>query len=305
MAALDDLKKFNCAEAQIALWTFKKQSTAGEPPQYNGHWIDTTDKMDVELRSILSGFIENVTEVIPFSLLAQNNESSALSILADETHVPSIIEKTSAESAQRKTRSIKTLRNAKFYVVKYTIADRVVRGFRKTDSTWRTATATNVLTAFFSDNQLDIASDTGFQIHKNFDFVTIDDEILIRHKNNFESVLEYKAAHEDDFAEMSAEAAFLDLFTGIDELTAFVGSNKIQLRRMSSIRQKGFYKDPDFMKNVKSDHAEYGLKINFSDEGKITPCEFTCRDIMSALLDHRLRSGFSGNNYEVPDATKV
>lgn len=305
MAALEDLKEFNWADAQIALWTFKKQSSAGQPPQYNGHWIDTTDNMDIELRSILSKFINDVTEVIPFSLLAQNNESSALSILVDETHVPSIIEKTAAESAPRKTRSIKTLRNAKFYVVKYTTADKVVRGFRKTDSTWRTAAATNVLTAFFADNQLDIASDTGFQIHKNFDFVTVDDEILVRHKNNFESVLEYKAAHEEDFAKMSEEKEFLDVFTSIEELNDFVGSNKIQLRRMSAIRQKGFYKDSDFMKNVKSDHGEYGLKINFSADGKISPCQATCRDIISALLDHRLRSGFSGNNYEVPDATKV
>ena len=59
------------------------------------------------------------------------------------------------------------------------------------------------------------------------------------------------------------------------------------------------------MRNLRQRYAEYRLNIIFDEYGKIVPTPETCRDIMTALLDHRLGSGFSGYIYDVPDAVPV
>src|SRR5690606_16939635 len=98
---------------------------------------------------------------------------------------------------------------------------------------------------------------------------------------------------------------FFSLFSTLDPLVVFVGTNKLHLRRACAIRQKGHYRDADFMARLRKRHAECGLNLIFDDQGRIVPTPETCADIIRALLDHRLSSLFSQNNYDVPDATVV
>lgn len=305
MTAFRKLNDFSIDNSEVTLWTFKKQSPRAAPPKFNGHWVHTTPEMDAELRSIILQQRNSITEQSAYSLLAQPNESSALNISQDETHVGLILDQIGAELNNRRIRDVKTLRNCLFYVIKLVHDGNVIFAIRKTDQSWRSITAKNMVTALFSDAQLDVTADEDFRIQRNVDFFCLDDEILVRNKANFESVLNYKAAHERDYATMCSEADFVATFDDLSVLTDFIGSNKIQLRRMSAIRQKGFYADPIFMENLKNRCGEFGLTINFDDQGKIIPTPDTCRDIIAALLDHRLRSGFSGNVYDVPDTVRV
>lgn len=305
MANLDDLILFDIEDSVVTLWTFKKQTLKNAPPKFNGHWIDTTDDLDVKLREIVTREISTITEKKDYSLLAENNEASVLSIEADETHVGLLADQFAAELPVRKIKDVKTIFNANFYVIKLVQGANILFAVRKTDATWRSKSARNVVTAFFSDTQLDVAPDENFRIQTNVDFFGINGNLFVRNKRNFESVLNYKVAHEADYAEMRADADFVAIFDSLHELTKFVGSNKIQLRRMSAIRQKAFFSDESFMTNLRARYKEFGLNINFDKEGKIVPTAETCRDIVAALLDHRLGSGFSGNIYDVPDATKV
>lgn len=300
MTQLAGLKAFNVNEADLTLWTFK-----GTVPAVNGHWIETTDELDQELKRVFSAQLLGLSEEMDYSLLAENNEESVLTIPADETDVHVISEAIGQVTNGRRTRSVKTLRNAKFYVVRFVQNGQVVFAARKTDPSWRTQAAATVLTAIYKDRELDLAEDDGFKIHKTFDFFCINGEVLIANKRNFETILSYRAAHENDFAEMQAEAEFAEVFSDLAPLSEFVGTNRQQLRRMSAIRTKSFYKDAQFMSNLRLRFAEYELNIVFDADGKIIPTPETCRDILTALLDHRLRSGFSGNTYDVPDAVQV
>lgn len=305
MALIQKIKNFNLVDSTPTLWTFKKQSSKDAPPKFNGHWVDTTDAMNAELKKIIQQQLEQITEEKDYSLLAENNEASVLTITEEETHVGLMKDQIAADLPQRKVRSVKTLLNCSFYVIKLVHDGTVLYAVKKTDTTWKSKSVANVVTAIFSDTQLGLASDDSFRIQKYIDFFGFDGNLAVKHKGNFESILNYKAAHEKDYAEMSVDADFVKVFDGLGHLTAFVGNNKIHLRRMSAIRQKGFYTDPIFMENLRNRHKEYGLNIEFDDQGRIIPTEETCRDIIAALLDHRLSSAFSGNIYDVPDATKV
>ena len=95
------------------------------------------------------------------------------------------------------------------------------------------------------------------------------------------------------------------MFAATDALESYVGDNKMQLRRASAIRQRGHYKDPAFMSNLRKRHEEFLLDIEFDDAGRIVATPETCGDIVRALLDHRLASAFSQNIYDVPDVKPV
>lgn len=305
MTALNDIKAFGIADSDVALWTFKKQSPKGEPPQFNGHWVATTDEMDSELRGIVARQLRDTLEEREYGLLAENNESSVLRIALEETHAGLIEDEIVGEIPKRKVKDVKTLRNCSFYVIKLTNGESVLYCAKKTDSSWRTKSAFNTITAIFNEKQLDVVSDEDFKIHKSLDFFWMNEEVLVSEKSNFESILNYKEAHEKDYAEMIEEKEFLEVFSDVNVMTEFVGTNKINLRRMSAIRQKKFYKNKSFMDNLRRNYKKFNLDIAFDKDGRFVPTPQNCREIISALLDHRLISGFSGNIYDVQDATPV
>lgn len=165
MAALNDLKEFNFLESEVSLWTFK-----GTLPKTNGHWIETSDKLDAEIKNITLAQLEKLTEQQEYSLLAQNNEASVLSILTDETHAGIIRDCIRQNLPQRKIKDVKTLRNAKFYVAKFVCEDKVVFAARKTDPSWATKKLKTILNVIYKENELDISSNEGFRIQRSFDF---------------------------------------------------------------------------------------------------------------------------------------
>ncbi len=304
MPDLDSLKEFETDNANVVLWVFKKHVKDGVP-KYTGRWINTSDQLKTILRTTFSSEVEKIDETVDYSLLAQNNEASVLTIEVRETLADRILVASSEEDQRAKIENVKHINNAAFYVAKFVMGDNVVYGIKRPDTSWKTRKNLNLTSVIFSDASLDVNSSPAFNIASNFDFLIFDDCIYIKSKGVFEMLLHYKAAHEDDFGELCREQEFSDVFTDLAAIEAYVGDNKMQLRRASAIRQKGHYKDANFLSNLRDRHEDYGLTINFDQNGKIIPDEATSRDIFIALLDHRLASAFSENIYDVQDTSPI
>ena len=305
MPTVDELKALDVDGAELTLWVVKKSTPAGNPPRFRARYVDTKPELDAELKSAMRNEIDRITEVQEYGLLTENNESSALSISTAETHAGLIVEGTAEEAPQNKAAALKNVQNSAFYVIKLVSGDTVVRGVRKTDSSWRVRRVVDAITVFFSDEQLGIDPAPTLYISHHVDFLIADDLLLVLNKTNFESIVNYKQAHKEDFERLLQEPEFAEAFSQTEALESYIGENKIQLRRASAIRQKGHYKDPSFMRNLRERHEEFQLSILFDTAGKIVATPETCRDIVQALLDHRLASGFSENVYDVPDVKRV
>ena len=306
MPVLNDFRAFNVDEASVSLWVFKSPGGASnEPPRYSGRWVETTDDVDSVLKGIVRGARERINEVIEYDLLAQNNEGSALVIPANETYANRLVEVTAAETADRRATNVDHLRNSSFYDIKLAWGDSVIHAIRKTENTWQGKRARSLETLLFRGDVLALEVRPKFDIDKNIDFVIIGGEILVLKKGNFESTLRYKATFVEDFADLQVEQAFLDSFADIEPLVAYVGQNKLHLRRLAAVRQKGHYRDLEFMKRLRALHAAYGLNLQFSGDGKIIVTAETCREVITALLDHRLASAFSEAIYDVPSTTTI
>jgi hypothetical protein len=304
--SLDALKAFDVTSADVVVWTFKKsQNAKTKLPVFNGHWVDTTGVLDEALKVALVEARAAITEIQEYGLLAQNNEGSALSITLEETYAALVLDQTADPTPRRKVKTLKQLINAAFYVVKLTASGQSIFAVRRTDDSWRTKKAKNALSVVFADDQLTIDKDTRFSLSKYFDFFIVDDTILVLNKGHFESLLSYKEAHIEEFADLQKEPEFLAVFTDLAHLVDYVGVNKIQLRRISAIRQKSHYKNSDFMDRLRAECKALGFNIAFDANGSIIPTPESCRHIFQALLDHRLDSRLSQKIYDVENTADV
>lgn len=301
-----ELLDFNLAEAGITVWLFKKSGGAnGATPTFTGRWITTTDELETALKESLTAERDRIEEIIPFSLLAQNNEASALSIESIETHAPIIADKVETPIDSKRVKTQKHIQNTAFYVIRVVSGDHSLLAIRKTDSSWKSKKRQNYIDVIFDNEALTLDEKPAFSLSRYVDFLVFGDQIFVMNKRNFESVLHYRAAHEEDFASLRAEEDFEALFSDMAEIIAYVGTNKIHLRRASAIKQKAHFADPNFMARLRANFQNVGLTINFDNDGLIVPTPETCPDIFQALLDHRLTSAFSETNYDVQDATPI
>lgn len=178
---------------------------------------------------------------------------------------------------------------------------------RRPNVHWPMGTKRNrsVRSFIYDDNQLAVDDRPHFEIETSIDFFIVGGTILILNKGHFESALRYKQAHQNDFIQLQAEPEFSAIFVDMQPLVDHIGANKIQLRRAAAIRQKGHYRDPQFMARLRQRHAEFGLDIAFDQTDRIQVTPQTCPDVITALLDHRLASAFSTLVYDVPNSVEV
>lgn len=299
MTTLLDLKALDIGASDVSIWVFKT-SVADGAPKFSGRWIGATEELKAALRTSVSENLDKITETIEYEVLAQNNENSALTIEQDETYAAFILNDAANETPARKIRKLKDLENSKFYVAKFVHDGRTLLAVRKTDATWSTRKKKNSLIIKYIDDELDVDNEPVFTLQPLFDFFMLEGRIFIRSKPNFESVLAYKAGHQGSFEELKAEPTFDGLFADLAPLTEYVGANKILLRRIVAIQQKGYYKDAEFMRRLRAEHQNMGLQIQFDEAGKIVPTVASGRHIFQALLDHRLESRLTALLYDVP-----
>ncbi|MDH7971308.1 DUF4868 domain-containing protein [Sphingomonas sp. AR_OL41] len=304
MAELADLKAFDVAHADLTVWVYKK-STRDGLPVFNGRWVGITDDLAASLRGAVSQALNAVNETIDYEILAQNNEASVLTLGADETHIALVEAQAVNPTENLKVRHLRQIANADFYMLRFASEDGVLLAVRKTNATWSTRRSSNILRVVFEDEELDVDERPAFSLEPFFDFFVFDGGVFVSNKARFESVLAYRAGHTEAFLELVEEPEFSGVFSDTAAITAFVGTNKIHLRRAIAIREKGHFRDAGFMQNLRAQCAAMGLGIAFDDEGRIVPTLETCRDIFQALLDHRLDSRLSMRLYDVQSTEAV
>lgn len=298
------LAEFDIEHAAVQLWLFRKSGRSNDPT-YTGHWVALAEPLVQALRHSISAIRDGLVEANPYDRLAMIDDGQCLLIGTDETFADRVVTAAAAELPQRRAANVGHMQNTSFYVVKLTNSDEVLHAVTKTDSSWKSRRLHNQFNVFFNGEQLGLETNPAFSMSRGVDFFIAGDDIVILDRDDFESILNYKAAHIQDFAALQQEQVFLDLFVDVAPLVAFVGTHKLHLRRACAIRQKGLYSDAHFIERLRLNYQQAGLDLTFDDDGKIVVTPEQCPDIIRALLDHRLHSLFSQNFYNVQNATEV
>lgn len=297
------LKAFDYAQSAVHLWVFKKSTAARK---FSAYFVRTDTPLSDLLMRFVQGEMARLIEFSPYTYLAEVNDNSCLATPANGCDFHLLKAQVDRPEPEHPVRSISDLKGAEGYVVKFIHGGRTVYAVKRSTTSWKTAYPTKYINMIFRNGELSAAEDNGFSIEKNFDFYCIDSSIFISGKRNFESTMEYKVAYTQAFTNLHQSPQFSALFTDLQPLVTYVGTNSIQLRRMAAVEQKGLYAHPNFLPNLQQVNARRGWGLNFEPAShRIVPCDQTARTIMQVLLDHRLMSEVTDNIYDVPDAVPV
>lgn len=299
----ESLKAFNFTDSAIHLWVFKRSATA---ERFSARYAQTDESLNTLVRGVIQAEMARLTEFSGYTYLAETNENSCLSTEiagSDFEHLKAVVDRPEPDW---RVRNIKDLKNANGYVVKLTHNGQTIYAVKRSASTWKASYLKTHINIIFNNGELSAAQDNGFAIEKTFDFYATGLTIFIANKRAFESVMEHRASYVHAFLNLQTTAVFASLFTDIQPLVKYVGTNSIQLRRMARIEERALYTRAGFLPAVQSVSVRRGWGLNFDPAtGRLIPCDQTSKTIMQVLLDHRLLSEVTDLIYDVPDATQV
>lgn len=297
------LRAFDFANSQIYLWVYKR-STAGN--KFSAYYVQTDDALNALLLGVVQREVNRITEYADYSYLAETNENSCLVspiVGSDFEHLKSRVDLPEPDC---RVRSINDLKNANGYLVKFVHNGQVVYAVKKSSSNWKTSYLKTHINIVFRDGELSAAEDNAFAIEKTFDFYAHQQGLFIASKRAFESAMEHRASYAQAFVGLQQSQDFSNLFTNMQPLIDYVGTNSIQLRRMARIEERALFVRPGFLTAVQAVSAKRGWGLNFDPQTQqLVPCEQTIKTVMQVLLDHRLLSEVTDFIYDVPDATQV
>jgi hypothetical protein len=296
-------KQFNYQEATVQLWVFKKSTTDA---LFRAWHVRTDADIENLFRDTVLNSIAETTEVINYSPISQNNESSCLShSLAESDGLIALLNVVDAPEAENTDAQLKHLKGAAGYLVKLQHENRVVYAIRKTALSWKPKVRSSLINAVFLNGELSATPDETFSFDAYFDFYCLNETIFVKSKRAYESTMTEKKVYQRNFEDLTVDPEFTAIFAAIQPLKEFVGKNAMQLRRITVIQSKALYRRPDFSQKVRHVNNLRNYGLNFDEEGKIVACPNTVKTIMQILLDHRLLSEVTEIIYDVPDAETI
>lgn len=299
----DSLRAFNFANSIIHLWVFKRSTSKH---RFSTYYVQTDQQLNGLLLGVVQKEVGRITEWANYTYLAETNENSCLALPIADGDFEFLKERVDRPEPDCRVRTIKDLKNAEGYVVKFVHNNQVVYAVKKSASNWKTSYLKTHINIVFRNGELSAAEDNGFAIEKNFDFYAFDQTLFIASKRAFESSMEHRASYAQAFVDLRGNSVFSALFTDMQPIIDYVGTNSIQLRRMARIQERSLFNKPGFLAAVQKVSAKRQWGLNFDPAtSRLIPCEQTVKIILQVLLDHRLLSEVTDLIYDVPDATQV
>ena len=171
---------------------------------------------------------------------------------------------------------------------------------RRVSEGWTTKKVMQLINMVFQNNMLvDLGEQEIFRIDGKVDFFTYDGIIFIADKKNFETALNFREGMERNRDEIVKEFSSLGLFENADAVSDLVGNNLRHLRRLSQVKKAGYYKDPNFLANLRKVSEEDGWGIQYSPDGKLLVTEDDIETGLRVLNNDRLTSKINAENFDV------
>lgn len=297
--------EFDVSQSVASLWVFKKRPTNSTINPFTAVSVVMSEALKAELKTLVTSYQGSHTFADTYNLLSQPAEDGFLSVPCDETLFLNLRELVDKPMEECLVHNVKQLNNAAGYVFRLRHGDSIIYCVKKTNADWATRKKKGMMNIVFSQAGLDIVENPSFTIARNFDFFMSGSHVFMTNKPAFESLLSHKDTYETAYVELKQDPQFAAAIANIAVFDTFIGKNATHLRRMAVIKARGYYNDPNFMTRLRNFNQVRGWGIQFDAQGRIVATPEKMRDILHVLLDHRLRSELSENQYDVPSTTLV
>lgn len=296
---------FDVAQSIASLWVFKKRPATAQINPFTAVSVVMGDALRDQLKELAKNYQTSHTLGEEYSLLSQTSEGGFLAISREDTLFQSLQGLIDQPLEECLVKNVKQLNNAAGYVLRLRHGESVIYCVKKANADWATRKKKGMMNIFFTETGLDIMDSPSFSISRSFDFFVVGEHVLMTNKPAFESLLNHNNTYEEAYAALKQEVGFSAAIADFAVFDAFIGKNATHLRRMAVVKARGYYNNPDYMTRLREINGLQDWGIQFDDQGRIVATPEKMRDILHVLLDHRLRSELSENQYDVPSTTPV
>lgn len=278
---------------------------AGRMAQYRVSKVDVENRLRIQLQTIVRDAVTAISEIEDYTFLTDDQDGRALTLPIQETDFVHIRDFLEATPDIPRATDTDDLVGAWGYVVRIDSGGQVLFGFRKLTTFWSTKKVRGVMNLIFRDEVLiDVSDQPVFKIDAKLDFLSVDETVFVLDKTNFESALNYRVAMETHRDAVVDDLAALNLFTDVRPIRNAVGNNIRLLRKIASVHQRGYYRDPAFMNRLRelNDEEKWGLIIV---DDQIVATSENVALILTLLGNDRLASQINAEVFDVTVKRKV
>ncbi|GAO35007.1 hypothetical protein SCT_0387 [Sulfuricella sp. T08] len=297
---LATIKSLNWNLASVSFYVVKRQ-LVHRKATYDVLQVNADDELRKKLRGITSGKIQQSNAALEYDFNTADLDDNLLGIATSETDFQSIINTITAEEEPELADSIEKLIDSWLYIARLDLAGKPpLYAARRISEGWTTKKVSQLISMIFQNNMLvDIEQKEIFRIDGKIDFFSYDDTTFIADKKNFETALNFREGMERNRDEIVEELHALDLFDNASEISTLVGNNIRRLRRLSQVKKAGYYKDANFLANLKKVNDEENWGIKYSADGKLLVTEEDIETVLRVLNNDRLTSKINSENFDV------
>jgi len=294
-----ELKTFDYKHWTTTMWLVKRHMIE-KTASYKILRVDTDKKLQSRLKKIITQRVQsNDYRLEPYSYSTSDQDNATYTLDTAETDFKEIKKELENGLSNEKVESYEDLLNSWAYVIEIKAKGQVIYGLRKINTLTQAKKVNSLSSLIFKDQVLvDLTDERIFTIDPHIDLYEYSGTVFITNKKEFESVLNFRKGMEDNRDLVLEEFNQLGLFQDVQPIRQVIGNNIHWLRKISTVKKNGYYKDKKYIENLKTICENEKWDVKFIDD-KIIVTQENVDLILTLLNNSRLKSPI---NQEVFDA---
>jgi len=287
---LESIRSIDFNKWFVTFWLVKRKMIQKDA-KYFVLRVNINAKLERRFRGYLKNQLQNKEfHVAAYEFNNADGDDTLFAIEAGATNFVKIEAEIDKSFDNPYAKYYKELLNSWAYVVLFEKDDKQLYAWRQINADTQPKKVESKDAIFFHNHKLvDLDEKEIFMIYPRYDFFVYEGTIFIANKRHFESSMNFREGMKANAAEVLDDFDKLNIFNDVTIIQEFVGTNLHHLRKLSSIRKSGYYKQPDYMKELTRINAEesWGLKVV---DGKIVVEKETVELLLKLLNNDRLQS---------------
>ena len=293
-----EIKSANFSDWCASFWLVKRK-TSSSGKSYSVLRVDMDEKLEARFKRYLIQQLQG--KDFHFAEYDYNNadgDDSLFTLAADGTDFVKVETAIDAGFANPLAVKYDELLNSWAYVILFEKGGEKLYGWCQIYSDTKPKKVNSRgATVFHKCKLIDLDDKEVFVIYPRYDFFVYKGIALIAHKRHFETSMNFREGMIANGEEVLRDFESLAIFDNVEVIKEFVGTNLHRLRKLSSIRKAGYYKQPDYINKLIAVSNEENWELKIVD-GKIVVEEETVDLLLKLLNNDRLRSPINNETFD-------
>lgn len=287
---IEVIKNEDFGKWHASFWLVKRKVVRREA-SYTVLRVDIDSRLQKRFMGYLKEQLQNRDfHVEPYDYNNADGDDALFTIEADATDFAKVEAAIEGGFNNRHVTRFEDLLKSWAYVIRFEKDERTLYAWRTISADTQPKKASSRDAVFFVKHKLvDLDEREVFLIYPRYDFFVYDGTTFIANKRQFESSMNFREGMKANSEEVLSAFETLSIFDGVGVIRDFVGTNLHHLRKLSSIRKAGYYKQSGYMDKLITISEAEGWALKIVD-GKIVVEKETVELLLKLLNNDRLRS---------------